>query len=333
MDFRLDDEQLALQEGVRSFCASRYPIERIAERDVDGDGSAEWRALADLGVFSLLVPEERGGLGLGLVEAVIVFEQLGIHLVGGPLLWSTLAARILDGVAEGTRVVGGYDAVDDVDAQAIVDHAAALDTLVVIRPDGVVAVDRAELPAVTALEPLDPLTPVGLFAGLAERADLGAGTRLAGSEGVERWRAEGTVLAAALLLGLSEGALRAARDYSLERQQFDQPIGSFQALKHIMADMFVRTNLARSATYAAAAVLDDPVVGDAPRAVSAAKLLAGEAAVDNGRAAVQVLGGMGFTWDMPPNFFLKRAWVLEQRFGTSEAHALAISGALAADPT
>ena len=99
-------------------------------------------------------------------------------------------------------------------------------------------------------------------------------------------------------------------------------------LKHMMADMYVRVGLARSATYAAAAVLDDPGIGDAARALGAAKLLAGEAAVDNARAAIQIFGGMGFTWDMPPGFLLKRAWVLDQCFGSPTAHALEMADAL-----
>ena len=119
-----------------------------------------------------------------------------------------------------------------------------------------------------------------------------------------------------------------ARDYALEREQFGVPIGSFQAVKHMLADMFVRTGLARSATYAAAAVYDDPGIGTPARAAAIAKLLAGEAALANARAAVQVLGGMGFTWDMPPNYLLKRAWVLEHSFGTSDAHALALGSSI-----
>jgi alkylation response protein AidB-like acyl-CoA dehydrogenase len=94
----------------------------------------------------------------------------------------------------------------------------------------------------------------------------------------------------------------------------------------------VRIALARSATYAAAALIDDPRAGDAVPAVSAAKLLAGEAGIGNGRAAVQVLGGMGFTWEMLPHYFLKRAWVLEQGFGSADGHALALADALAAAP-
>jgi alkylation response protein AidB-like acyl-CoA dehydrogenase len=134
-----------------------------------------------------------------------------------------------------------------------------------------------------------------------------------------------------MLLGVSDAALAVARDYALEREQFGVPIGSFQALKHIMADMFVRTGLARSATYAAAAASDDHDVGDPLRAGSAAKILAGQAALENARAAIQVLGGMGFTWHMPPHYLLKRAWVLEHSFGTADAHALALASSVEAE--
>jgi alkylation response protein AidB-like acyl-CoA dehydrogenase len=96
----------------------------------------------------------------------------------------------------------------------------------------------------------------------------------------------------------------------------------------MLADMYVRVELARSATYASAAVFDDARAGDLTTAASTAKLLACEAGIANGRAAVQVLGGMGFTWEMTPHYFLKRAWVLEEAFGTGDTHALTLSAAL-----
>src|SRR5262249_8101801 len=137
-------------------------------------------------------------------------------------------------------------------------------------------------------------------------------------------RQSGAALCAAMLVGVSDTALETARRYALQREQFGVPIGSFQAIQHLLADMYVRTALARSATWAAAAVLDDPEVGDAQRATAAAKLLAGEAALENARAAIQVHGGTGFTWEMAPNYLLKRAWVLEHAFGDAEAHARSI---------
>ncbi len=205
----------------------------------------------------------------------------------------------------------------------MVAHAGQVEGLVILDGDQVRAIEADELPEPEGLDPFDPLTPVGRYAALPPGRVVG------GPEQVDQLRARGTVLTAALAVGLSQAALDVARDYALERQQFGRPIGSFQALKHLMADMYVRTGLARSATYAAAAVLDDPAVGHLGPSVSGAKLLAGEAAVDNARAAVQILGGMGFTWEMPTNHLLKRAWVLEQSFGDSRRHALAISDSLA----
>ena len=95
----------------------------------------------------------------------------------------------------------------------------------------------------------------------------------------------------------------------------------------------MRVEQARAATYAAAAILDDSRAGDAVRAASTAKLLASEAGIANGRTAVQVLGGMGFTWEMLPHYLLKRSWVLAGWFGTGDEHALRLADALAAEVT
>jgi alkylation response protein AidB-like acyl-CoA dehydrogenase len=321
MEFRLDDEQQELQETVRRFCEARFAPARIREREGRPIDCAAWREMADLGVFGLLVPEARGGLGLGVVEGAIAFEQLGAHLVNGPALWSTLAAPWIDGAARGERLVGGTEEVDPGEP-IIVEHAAEIDSLLVLRADGVFVCAGSDLPSFHALVPLDPLTPVG-------RCDaVPRGTRIGDAGDAAQMRLVGTVLAAAQLLGLSDAALESSRRYALAREQFGVAIGSFQAIQHLLADMYVRTALARSATYAAAAVLDDPGIGDPVRASAAAKLLAGEAALENARAAIQVHGGVGFTWEMLPNYLLKRAWVLEQLFGDADSHAHSLSACI-----
>jgi alkylation response protein AidB-like acyl-CoA dehydrogenase len=132
---------------------------------------------------------------------------------------------------------------------------------------------------------------------------------------------EGAVLTAAQQLGIAEATLALAVEYARGREQFSRPIGSFQSIKHILADCFVRQEAARAAVYAAGATLDQPSVGDVARAVSAAKINAGEAAWKNARACIQVHGGMGYTWEVPAHYFLKRAWVLESVFGGVEEHA------------
>lgn len=323
MDFRLDEEQLELQDTVRRFCADRFALERIGEREDGRIDRTTWRELAALGVLGLVAPRGDGDAGLGVVEAALAFEQLGAHLATGPVLWSALAAGRVDGVATGDLVAGGVEATE-AEEPILVEHAAEIDALLILREGGLFVLSRGELPACERLAPLDPLTPVGRVGRLPR------GTQIAGADQATRVRRVGTVLAASLLLGVSETALECSRRYALEREQFDVPIGSFQAVQHLLADMYVRTALARSATYAAAAVLDDPEVGDPDRAGAGAKLLAGEAALENARTAIQIHGGMGFTWEMLPNYLLKRAWVLEHVFGDADSQALAIGASIEA---
>jgi alkylation response protein AidB-like acyl-CoA dehydrogenase len=321
MEFRLDGAQVELQQTVARFFGDRFPLESIVNREGLPLDRSVWADLASLGVLGLLVPEEAGGSGLGLVEAALVFEQVGSHLVPGPLLWTVIAAPLVDGAASGDVVVGGTTAPVD-GGSVVVANAADLDVLLVVADDTVTAHRTSTLDAPAALEPLDPMTPVGRFAG------LGAGDVVCGPAETSTLRLRGTALSAAVLAGVAGRALDVASAYALDRHQFDAPIGSFQAVKHLLADMYLRSTLAQSAAYAAAAVVQDPGDDDADRAASAAKLLAAESAIDNAGAAVQILGGMGFTWDMLPNHLLKRAWVVDQDLGTADDHALLLGSKL-----
>lgn len=326
MDFRVTEDQEALREGVRSFCAGRVSFEALAALEKTGAFDASlWRELAELGVFSLRLPEAGGGVGLGSADAVLVFAELGKRLVPGPLVWSHLAAGLVPGAAAGETVVGGLDLAHAGSEPLLVEHLPALDALLALRSTGVYRIDPKELASEPVGIPTDPLTPVHHVASLPE------GERLGGPEEVARLRREGAVLAAALELGIAEETLTLAVAYAKEREQFGRPIGSFQALKHMMADMFVRQEKARAAVYAAGATLDDPEVGDVVRAVATAKLCADEAAERNARACIQIHGGMGFTWEMPPHYYLKRAWVLERVFGGAEEHAEAVAERLEAE--
>ncbi|MBL7494702.1 acyl-CoA/acyl-ACP dehydrogenase, partial [Frankia sp. CNm7] len=330
MDFRLSDEQLALRDTVVSFCKGHFDVAAVASREGKPADAAAWSELAGIGVLGMLVPDSddtADGSG-GAAEVAIAFEELGRHLCVGPLLWSTIAAPLVPGVDAGEiRVTGARVDPGLPGGPVVVEHAAESDVLVVVYPDRVERLEAADLPASVAGEPFDPLTPTAVFESLPAGRVIGDAGQAA------RLGLLGTTLSAALLVGVAQGALDTATGYAAGRRQFGVPIGSFQAVKHLLADMYVRVALARSATYAAAAMIDDPRAGDAVRAASAAKLLAGEAGIGNGRAAVQVLGGMGFTWEMLAHYFLKRAWVLEQGFGAGDGHALALAGALAAETT
>jgi alkylation response protein AidB-like acyl-CoA dehydrogenase len=318
VDFELSEDQEALQQAVRRLCAGAYPMATV--RSLEAQGGVErglWRRLADAGVFSLRLPEHAGGAGLGSSEAVLVFEELGRSLVPGPLLWSHLGAAVDDGAAAGERIVGGLERRGRRGSHRllVVEHLAALDRLLVLDEAGVWEVEPGAVEGEPVQHPLDPLTPVHAVGRLP------AGAQVAGPETAATWRLEGATLAAALLLGLAGAVTDMAVSYAKDRQQFDRPIGSFQAVKHMLADMLVRTEVARAAVYAAGVHLDDPGVGDVERAVTVAKLLAGEAAMVNGKACVQVHGGMGFTWEVDAHLYLKRAHVLDTVFGSVDDQA------------
>ena len=326
MDFQLSEDQVALQEGIRSFLDDRLGVEQLRALDEDGGFDRElWAELAGMGVFGLRLPEDSGGVGLGTADAVIVFEELGRRAVPGPLAWTHLAADLVEGAASGEAVVSGLDLLAGQPEPLMIEHFDAMDALLALREDGVWRIEPGEVKAVAAGESLDPFTPVHHAESLPE------GTRVADAERARRMRLEGAAIVAGQLLGIAEETLELANEYAKQREQFDRPIGKFQAIKHILADMFVRQEAARAAAYAGGCTLDDPGVGDVRRAVSAAKLNAGEAAMKNARACIQVHGGMGFTWEIPAHFYLKRTWVLESVFGTCEEHAETVADCIERD--
>jgi alkylation response protein AidB-like acyl-CoA dehydrogenase len=335
MDFRVDEDQRELAAGIRAMVAGRLPLEHLRAREGHERAIADedWAALGATGVFGLTLPEPLG-TGLGMADAVVVMEELGRALVPGPLVGTVLAARagLVEGAAEGRAQVGVHCA----DGPPIlVEHLASLDGLLVLGPSNERKA-RLLAPAPDALEagrikaPLDPLTPLWWLEAIPE------GALVADPE--ERLWCDGALLTAALQVGHAAAALDLAVAYAKDRHQFGKPIGGFQAVKHICADMLVRAEVARAALHAAACLVDEPDVtaseADAAdcsagelleRAVRGAKLLADEAAIGNARAAIQVHGGMGFTWEVPLHLHLKRARVLSTTFGTPTEQAAAMA--------
>ncbi len=307
MNFVVSDDQLALAEGMRALCAGHFRLERL--REVEGRprvvDAADWAELGTAGVFSIRTSEEHGGLGLGMAESVVVFEELGRALVAGPLVSSALAAGLVDGASDGTVVVGSTTRPRH-RMPALVSHLDALGVLVVVDNEGLALVDPSTLDASPAHRSLDPLTPMWLVEG-----ELPEGERIGGPEGAVGWRYGEALLSAALSVGIGAATLEMAVSYAKQREQFGRPVGSFQAIKHICADMLVRVELARVALHAAAVIADDPVAGDPIRTMAGATMLALDAALENSRKCIQVHGGMGFTWEVPAHLYLMRARVLE----------------------
>ncbi|WP_037608261.1 acyl-CoA dehydrogenase [Streptacidiphilus rugosus] len=292
MHFQLTEDQRALQAGLREVLTRHEP---------------DWAELAEVGLFTLRVPEERDGIGLGLPEAVLAFEEAGRALVRGPLVGTELAATLGRGTAEFVAVPAR--------GPLLVPHLPELSCLLLRERDGSVTVVPAGAIHARPARAVDPQRPLWELTGPPPE-----GERCTDAEAA-RLTAEGTLLTAALQCGLAARALAEAVRHAGRREQFGQPIGAFQAVQHLCADMLARAELARVAVYAAA------VSADAEE-IAGAKLLADEAAVHNARDCLQVHGGMGFTWEAPVHLLLKRAWAWEQAVADRDSCLDALAGHL-----
>jgi alkylation response protein AidB-like acyl-CoA dehydrogenase len=323
VNFDLNDEERALQQGIRDVCKRLFPIERVRTMESEPGGLDKklWRELGDAGVFGLRLPEP-DGVGLGTTQAVLVFEELGRAIVPGPLISSHLAAGLIDGAASGERIVGMVERSRE---PVIVGHLPALDALVVVDAEGLWEVDATSVMGRTVPRPLDPLTPMSLV------DELPRGEKRAGPDAAARWRLEGAALISAMQVGIASAVVEQAVAYAKERKQFGRVIGSFQAVKHICADMLVRSEVARAAVYAAGVMLDDASAGNTERAVAGARALSAEYAIANGKANIQVHGGMGYTWEIDAHLFLKRAVVFATRFGDSDGWIEQVAGTLSTE--
>ncbi|SPF04251.1 acyl-CoA dehydrogenase family protein [Streptomyces sp. MA5143a] len=289
MRFRLDQQQLDVKRAVRELLDRRFGRGALREGvEAPRVDRGLWRELGRAGVFSLRLPEADGGVGLGLPEAVLVFEEAGRALLPGPLVATHLAAGVVPGAATGETVVttvGGGGLVEWLDEADVVTGDAT----------GAVPVRS-----------VDPLTPLHR---------VPAGSRTAEPDGLL------VLLTAAEQLGTAVRTCEAAVQHARTREQFGRPIGAFQAVKHLCADLLVRVEVARAAVYAAAVTAD-------PVDIAAARLLADEAAVRGARDCLQVHGGMGFTWEADVHLCLKRAWVRAERGGLVTDSEEALAGEL-----
>jgi alkylation response protein AidB-like acyl-CoA dehydrogenase len=308
----------------------------VARALADG---ADWHALAELGLFALLVPEAQGGMGMSFVDVALIVQELGATLsplaITDTLIATDLIARhrkggvaneLLPGIAVGkTRIAlawqepgSGYDA-SDIASMAATGHkmlvadADEADLFLVATDKGLVLVDKSAA-TLTPHHGLDPscahhyleysareAIPLGAWIPRARLFDVAA------------------TVNAGLLLGISEKLLTLSAAYARERIQFDKPIGSFQAIKHKCADMAVSFEAAKSVAYYAfwAMAEDAP---DRAKAASMAKAWCGDTAIKAGHDAVQIHGGMGFTWELGLHHYLRRTAVLSSAYGDATWH-------------
>ena len=223
MDLDLSDDQVALRDGIASMLEGRFDSDRIRA----GFDRAMFAELAEAGVFSLRAD------GFSWADCVVVFEQLGRYCVPGPLVASLL-------LGEG-RITGLVE-----DSEPVwIEYLDSLDDVVVLSGPDTRRVEAGAISGAPSTWPLDPLTPI------ARVERLPAGNPI-NADAAER-RREGATLTAAFQLGLADRCTELAVAYAKERVQFDRPIAAFQAIKHLCADMLVRTEVARAAVYAAGA--------------------------------------------------------------------------------
>ena len=321
MEFDFNDEQREIKSTAREFIADRFKPEKVralAESESPYD-DALWNEMSELGWPGIAIAEEHGGQGLGVVELVILQEELGYACAPSPLISNVFAgaliehagsdehrARWLPGIASG-RERGA--AAFTPDAEPVVGAAGGAAVLVLNDGDGARLVE----PGDANLERLDLIDTTRAYF----RASADGGDPLPGdvSEAVD----VGVVALAAELVGVAQRALDTAVDYAKEREQFGRPIGAYQAVSHRLADMLWEVEEARSLTYYAAWCADaDP---DAlPLAAHMAKARASDAANVVTHNAIQTFGGIGFTWEHDIHFFLKRARVSAQLLGTARQH-------------
>jgi alkylation response protein AidB-like acyl-CoA dehydrogenase len=349
MNFDFTDDQRAIKRTAHDFLVARYPSETVRALAADARGytDEQWRELAELGWTGLVVPEADGGLGLGAVELVVIQEELGYALAPTPFLSSVGATLLLvaagteaqrerwlgplaSGEARGTIALwddyaGWSPDHSEVEASAgtltatkiAVADAAAADVVVVAGADGRhYLVDTrgagVRVEPVGALDPTRKLFTVTLEGAAADPLALEPG-RIG-----HAYHTIVTALAAESV-GVAQRAMEMAVAYAKERKQFDRPIGSYQAVSHRCAQMLLEVEGARSLAYWAGWALDHEPTA-AARAASMAKAYASDAGFRVTASALQVLGGIGFTWEHDLHFFLKRAKANAHAFGDARWH-------------
>jgi alkylation response protein AidB-like acyl-CoA dehydrogenase len=355
MQFGLSESQQILKDTARKFFANECPIaqvRKLMESDTAYD-PALWRKLAEQGFTGIIFPEEHGGMGLGIVELILLMEEAGYALLPGPLFSTVMAGAVLDacgsetqqkylskicsGEARATVAILEAGASWRLSALKVsassgklsgnklfVTDAGIADFILAVAADGVCLVE-AKAPGLK-IEPMKGMdltrkiysvtfsnTPAAKLGG--DSAGLGRALNIA------------TVALAAEMTGGMQRVLETAVAYAKTRKQFGKPIGIFQAVQHMCADMYLETESARSAAYYAAWALQENAA-DAVTSVSIAKMYSSDASRTVGNRGIQVHGGMGFTWENDIHLYYRRAKASETMLGDADFHRERIARAV-----
>lgn len=316
MQFSFTSDQRLFAESLRELLTNECPpsLVRSVWDDGSGHSPAVWSRLADMGVLSLLVPEAHGGMSGTVVDAVLLFQELGRAAVPGPVLeHMVVGAPDLSGTEWGPRLVdGSVVATAWVDDGPYVAHAHVAE--LVVGPDFLLTDYATE-----DVHGVDGGRRLAVVTG-GRRETLTAHSPVPAAERM-------ALASAAYLIGLAERMIDMAADYARQREQFGKPIGSFQAVKHLMSDALLKVEFAKAPTYRAAwsaAVGADTTSRD----ISMAKALASDAAYRASRSSMQVFGGIGYTWEADLQLWMKKAWALMRAYGDATHHRRRVAAAV-----
>lgn len=311
MRFAFTEDQLLFAEGLRDMLSKECPpsLVRGVWEDGSGHSPALWAQLAEMGVLSMLVGEDAGGMGGTEVDLVLLLEELGRAAVPGPVIETMAVVAPALGDAE---VVGTAALATDGARAPYAPHAHVAD--VVLVPGGIVRTAGA---TITDVEGIDGGRRLFEVDGPVEA--------LAYDEALAFDR--GALASAAYLVGLSTWMIDTAAEYARQREQYGRPIGVNQAVKHLLADALLKIEFAKPAVYRAAWSVS---VGEPTRArdVSMAKAFASDAAYRATRSSMQVHGAIGYTWEADLQLWMKKAWALQRSWGDATWHRRRVAGAV-----
>ncbi len=324
MNFLPSDEQIQIIDTLSGFLTDRAPVSRFrppapqignADREV-------WPQLGELGFLGIALPESAGGIGFGAAEEMLAYREFGRHLLSPSIFGLTLGARAA--ARAGSALLGAMVSGElrlavanprghcRLGAECSGDFhlfdAADAEWVLICAEEGTAVLRRAEFRDVTDVLGMDHVIRL-------ERARLaGARPAIWVDTASETIHARAQLLLAAYAVGVGEATRDMAVDYAKNRQQFGKPIGSFQAIKHLCADMAIRSEAAFcQAIYAALTQVEERPGVDFHTV--AARLVAVDAALKNAAANIQVHGAIGFTAETDAHSFLKRAHLIEQLWG------------------
>ncbi|MCB9521320.1 MAG: acyl-CoA dehydrogenase family protein [Myxococcales bacterium] len=333
MRFAFDADTLLLRDAVRDVLDDACTPAAVRASWTDAAAARQvWDRLADAGVFGMLVDESCGGLGLGPVEQVLVLEELGRAAAPGPIVETAalapgvFAAAPALGQRRAALAAGGVRVCRSGPLAPYAIDAPSCDVVLVESSAGLAVWESASVrwEAARSVDGARRLyRPVG---------EAGAPVAALGPDVLTWFNAAAAAASAAVLIGLSSRMLELAVEYAKIRTQFGQPIGSFQAVQHRLADAAIAIEFARPMVYRAAWTLANQPAA-AAHASSIAKMFASDVAHTVGQAALQVHGAIGYSYEHDLHLYMKRAWALAATDGDAAWHRRRLSDALFAGDT